>query len=163
MSISCFIQLVVVAVVLGLIGYYVEPYLWFTQAPTASVFAYGLIFGCVIGGLGVALRSSCSTSVCTAGRRRGSGSTDTNETETLYVGNLPFKFKDQDLQELFSDRCTVVSARVVTIGRNGRSKGYGFIDIDCGSTKAALQFDGTDVGGRKIRVSIAKEKSSKDR
>lgn len=157
MSISCFIQLVVAAIILGVVGYYIEPSLWFTQAPTASVFAYGLIFGCVVGGLGVSLRSSCASHVCTS-----AGAVDTGETETIYVGNLPFKYKDSDLESLFAGKCTVMSARVVTAGRGGRSKGYGFVDIDSGSTKEALKFDGTEVEGRAIRVSMAKEKSENE-
>ena len=151
MSAFCFVQLLVLSIVAGLLGYYIEPHLWFNGAPTASVFAYGLIFGTLIGGLAVVLRSK--------GYASGDAGKDSGETVTLYVGNLPFSVKDDGLADIFASRCTVVSARVVTAGRGGRSKGYGFVDISASSAKKGLAMHGCEIEGRTIRVSMAKERN----
>jgi len=50
-------------------------------------------------------------------------------TTQIYVGNLPFALKDQELYDLFSKKVQVERARVVKDKLNGRSKGYGFVDI----------------------------------
>ncbi|OIO73066.1 MAG: hypothetical protein AUJ56_00210 [Zetaproteobacteria bacterium CG1_02_49_23] len=78
------------------------------------------------------------------------------------MGNLPFSVKDRDLSDAFSATCTVVSARVVTAGRGGRSKGYGFVDVDSASANAAVALNGSEIQGRVIRVNLAKEKSKDD-
>ena len=157
MSLFCFVQLLVVSAILGAVGYYVEPHLWLANAPAGSVLATGLFYGCIIGGLGVALRSKCASKCCS---KATSPKAASGENITVYVGNLPFSVKDADLAEAFSATCTVISARVVTAGRGGRSKGYGFVDVDSASSKDALAMNGQEIDGRVIRVNVAKDKSS---
>jgi hypothetical protein len=47
----------------------------------------------------------------------------------LYVGNLPYSFRDDDLQQAFSQHGTVSSAKVMMERDTGRSKGFGFVEM----------------------------------
>ena len=76
----------------------------------------------------------------------------------LYVGNLPYSVQDQDLEQLFGQAGTVASARVITDRDSGRSKGFGFVEME--DDQAALdcveRFNGQDFQGRALKVSEAK-------
>ena len=76
----------------------------------------------------------------------------------LYVGNLPYSAKDQDLSDIFSQVGTVESARVVTDRDSGRSKGFAFIEMstDDEATKAIEQLNGSELEGRAMNVSEAR-------
>jgi len=47
----------------------------------------------------------------------------------LYVGNLPYSFRDEDLQQAFSAHGSVTSAKVMMERDTGRSKGFGFVEM----------------------------------
>ena len=47
----------------------------------------------------------------------------------LYVGNLPYSFRDEDLQQAFAPHGTVTSAKVMMERDTGRSKGFGFVEM----------------------------------
>lgn len=75
----------------------------------------------------------------------------------LYVGNLPYQFRDQDVQALFQPYGEVVSAKVVVDNMSGRSKGFAFVEMNDAEATAALeQLNGKDVGGRALRVDEAR-------
>jgi RNA recognition motif-containing protein len=77
----------------------------------------------------------------------------------IYVGNLPWATTDADLKELFSTYGEVASASVITDRETGRSRGFGFVEIDDGGFEKAIQeLDGRDYGGRPLRVNEALEK-----
>jgi RNA recognition motif-containing protein len=77
----------------------------------------------------------------------------------IYVGNLPWSTTDADLKDLFSPYGEVGSASVVTDRETGRSRGFGFVEIDDnGADKAVRELDGRDYGGRPLRVNPALEK-----
>jgi len=75
----------------------------------------------------------------------------------LYVGNIPWSQTDGDLQLLFEDHGTVVSAEVVLDRNTGRSRGFGFVVM--GSEEECLRaiqaLDQEEIGGRPIVVSSA--------
>jgi len=77
----------------------------------------------------------------------------------LYVGNLPWTFSNNQLQDTFKKHGNVVSAKVVTDKETGKSKGFGFVEMendnDVGNAVKAL--NGSEVSGRKIVVAAAKE------
>jgi RNA recognition motif-containing protein len=85
---------------------------------------------------------------------------------TIYVSNIPFSYSDGDLFEIFS-QFKPKSARVI-FGRNGKSRGYGFVsfDSDKEQSEAISEFDGCEVEGeqenRRINVKRA-HKSSEER
>ena len=78
----------------------------------------------------------------------------------LYVGNLSFKTTDASLQALFQAHGQVQSARVVIDRDSGRSKGFGFVEMDnsAEATAAINALNGTDLDGRSINVNEARPK-----
>jgi cold-inducible RNA-binding protein len=76
----------------------------------------------------------------------------------LYVGNLPFTVTDQELGDIFAQVGTVASARVITDRMTGRSKGFGFVEMntDEEATNAINQFNGAELQGRPLTVNEAK-------
>ena len=75
----------------------------------------------------------------------------------LYVGNLPYTFRDQDVQQLFQQFGEVLSAKVVVDNMSGRSKGFAFVEMNDAEATAALEgLNGKDVGGRALRVDEAR-------
>lgn len=76
---------------------------------------------------------------------------------TLYVGNLPWATKAEDLADAFSTHGEVLSSRVITDRETGRSRGFGFVEVqdeDVENMIAAM--NGTDLDGRIITVNEAK-------
>lgn len=81
------------------------------------------------------------------------------EMKKLYVGNLPWSVDDSELQALFSGLGEVISARVITDRETGRSRGFGFVEMDDqGANRALEEMNGKDVGGRPLRVNEANER-----
>jgi RNA recognition motif-containing protein len=77
----------------------------------------------------------------------------------IYVGNLPWSASEDDLNELFSSFGTVHSASVVSDRDTGRSRGFGFVEMDdADADKAIAAVNGRDLGGRSLRVNQAQDK-----
>lgn len=76
----------------------------------------------------------------------------------LYVGNLLYEVSDDDLRELFSQQGAVTSASVVRYHDSGRSKGFGFVEMenDEDAKKAQDALNGQDYKGRKLVVNEAR-------
>lgn len=76
----------------------------------------------------------------------------------IYVGNLAFSVTDDELQQAFASFGNITSARVVMDKMSGRSKGFGFVEIedDASADTAIQKMDGQTIGGRAVRVSEAK-------
>ncbi|NPV27185.1 MAG: RNA-binding protein [Firmicutes bacterium] len=78
---------------------------------------------------------------------------------TLYVGNLPWATKAEDLTEAFSAYGEVISSRVITDRETGRSRGFGFVEVrDEDADKMIKAMNGTELGGRILTVNEAKPK-----
>jgi RNA recognition motif-containing protein len=78
----------------------------------------------------------------------------------IYVGNLPFSSTEQDLQDLFSQHGTVESVKVITDRETGRSRGFGFVEMDETGANAAMEaLNGSELGGRTLRVNEARERA----
>jgi hypothetical protein len=79
----------------------------------------------------------------------------------IYVGNLPYELTGKDLSRMFGEFGPVLSARVIKNRFNGKSKGYGFMEMsDRGQAAAAIRaLNGKDVKGRKMVVNEAKTAS----
>jgi cold-inducible RNA-binding protein len=78
----------------------------------------------------------------------------------LFVGGLPWATGDEDLREAFEACGEVTDAKVITDRDTGRSRGFGFVTFaEAGDAQAAVQkLDGSDLGGRTLRVSEARDK-----
>ncbi len=78
----------------------------------------------------------------------------------IYVGNLPFRTTNYDLEQLFGRYGAVQSASVVTDRETGRSRGFGFVEMADDAARAAIQeLNGSDLDGRKLTVNEARPKA----
>ena len=76
----------------------------------------------------------------------------------LYVGNLPYSFRDQDLEQTFGSFGSVQSAKVMMERDTGRSKGFGFVEMgsDAEAQAAIRGVHGQNYGGRDLVVNEAR-------
>ena len=83
----------------------------------------------------------------------------------LYVGNLSFSVTDDELHQAFASFGNIASARVVMDRMSGRSKGFGFVELedDQSADEAISKMDGQTIGGRPVRVSEAKPQEDRPR
>lgn len=82
--------------------------------------------------------------------------------KTLYIGNLPWSTTDEELSSVFSPICEVKSCRIISDRATGRSRGFGFVEVeDADAEKAVEAVNGTLLGGRQILVNEARERQPK--
>lgn len=82
-------------------------------------------------------------------------------TKSLFVGNLPWSATEADLTAKFGEHGTVISARIVSDNFSGRSRGFGFVDMeDASAEKAIAAMNGFTWDGRQITVNEARPKSN---
>lgn len=82
----------------------------------------------------------------------------------LYVGNLPYSYNDESLNTLFAEYGTVISAVVIMDRASGRSKGFGFVEMEDEDAQKAMEtLEGQEIDGRNIRVNEARPKRENDR
>jgi RNA recognition motif-containing protein len=83
--------------------------------------------------------------------------------KNLYVGNLGSYVASADLQQLFGPHGTVQSVQVIEDRRNGRSRGFGFVEMgsDAEAGRAIAALDGEELDGRALAVSEAKPRESR--
>ena len=76
----------------------------------------------------------------------------------LYVGNLPYSFRDSDLEQAFSPYGQIGSAKVMMERDTGRSKGFGFVEMgsDAEAQAAIEGLNGQQIGGRGLVVNEAR-------
>ena len=78
----------------------------------------------------------------------------------LYVGGLSWDTNSESLHSAFESCGAVREAKVITDRDSGRSRGFGFVTFESEeSAEQALSLDDTELDGRRIKVSIAREKS----
>ena len=82
----------------------------------------------------------------------------------LYVGNLAYSVRDNDLQQAFGQFGTVTSAKVMMERDTGRSKGFGFVEMadEAGAAAAIAQLNGTQLDGRALKVAEAQARQDRD-
>lgn len=83
----------------------------------------------------------------------------------IYVGNLSYGVNDDQLREVFEAFGEVSSAKVISDKYSGRSKGFGFVEMDNDAeAKAAIeQLDGAEIDGRQVKVNEAKPREDRPR
>lgn len=81
----------------------------------------------------------------------------------MYVSNLGFHVTDDDLRKLFEPFGTVSSAKVISDRETGRSRGFGFVEMDSADEagKAMSDLNGKMLEGRAISVTVAREKEKR--
>ncbi|MEQ9265856.1 MAG: RNA-binding protein [Balneolaceae bacterium] len=83
----------------------------------------------------------------------------------IYVGNLSYDVSDDNLREVFEAYGQVSSAKVITDKYSGRSKGFGFVEMDndAEGNAAIEQLDGAEIDGRSIKVNEARPREERPR
>ena len=81
----------------------------------------------------------------------------------IYVGNLPYSIDRDQLREIFAQFGEVRAARVVIDRESGKSKGYGFVDMDndAEANEAIAKLNGTEIGGRKAVINEARPREER--
>jgi RNA recognition motif-containing protein len=83
----------------------------------------------------------------------------------IYVGNLSWGTTEAELREAFSAYGQVSSATIVKDRNTGRSRGFGFVEMpeDSQGQAAIEALNGTELGGRELKVNLARPKEDQDR
>jgi RNA recognition motif-containing protein len=80
----------------------------------------------------------------------------------LFVGNLPNSVGESELETAFADHGTVVSVVVICDRESGRSRGFGFVEMETEemAENAAGALDGFEMDGQRLRVNVAQPKNN---
>jgi len=83
-------------------------------------------------------------------------------TMNIYVGNLDFKVEENDLQKVFEEYGSVSSTKIITDKFTGRSKGFGFVEMDDkdSANKAISELNGSQLEDRDMVVNEAKPRKT---
>jgi RNA recognition motif-containing protein len=83
--------------------------------------------------------------------------------KSIYVGNLPFTFQDADLGKLFAEFGEIKSAKIIMDRDTGRSKGFGFVEVDDDgvAANAIAGLNGKEISGRTLRVNEAQPREAR--
>ena len=77
----------------------------------------------------------------------------------IYVSNLKFTMTEDELKDIFSEFGEVESAKIITFRETGRSKGYGFVEMEDEAAKKAIEtLDGKLIQDRELKVNVAHER-----
>jgi RNA recognition motif-containing protein len=79
----------------------------------------------------------------------------------IYVGNLPWSTTSAELEQMFAEHGQVRSAEVISDRETGRSRGFGFVEMETeeGMNAAVQALNGKDMGGRPLTVNEARERT----
>ncbi len=82
-------------------------------------------------------------------------------SKKLYVGNLAFSTTDEELRNVFEQHGKVESVNVIMDRDTGRSRGFGFVEMDDASAADAAMraLDGSELGGRNLKVNEAQDRA----
>jgi RNA recognition motif-containing protein len=82
-------------------------------------------------------------------------------TMNIFVGNLPFTVTETELRELFEEYGTLETIKLITDRESGRSRGFGFIEMDNADADAAIKaLNGKELKGRSIKVNQAQPRKT---
>ena len=82
--------------------------------------------------------------------------------QRIFVGTLPYSATETDVQKLFAAHGEVTSVALPTDRATGRPRGFAFVEMSSGdATKAIAALDGTDMDGRALSVSVARERGDR--
>jgi len=80
----------------------------------------------------------------------------------IYVGNLPYRSTENELREIFAEHGEVISASIVMDRETGRSRGFGFIEMDDATANQAIEkLNGSQFDGRSLVVNEARPREQR--
>ncbi|MFH1684640.1 MAG: RNA-binding protein [Candidatus Margulisiibacteriota bacterium] len=83
-------------------------------------------------------------------------------SKSLYVGNLPWTISEDEFRQAFESHGQVISARIITDRETGRSRGFGFVEVeDNDAPKMVKEMNGFQLGDRSLIVNEARPKANK--
>ena len=96
-----------------------------------------------------------------AARQTGLKNTGDYMAKKIYVGNLSYQMTEADLSDMFTQIGAVESVQIITDRDTGRSKGFGFVEMNTKADASAAKekFDGQELHGRALKVDEAKPKT----
>jgi RNA recognition motif-containing protein len=85
---------------------------------------------------------------------------DDELSKKIYIGNLPFSSTEDELRAVFERHGNVASVNVIADRETGRSRGFAFVEMDDASAadNAIRALDGSELGGRNLRVNEAQDR-----
>ena len=85
-------------------------------------------------------------------------------SKKIYVGNLSFNTTEEGLRDLFAQHGEVLSAIIVTDRETGRSRGFGFVEMEAANASEAIAaLDQQELDGRSLKVNEAKPREDRPR
>ena len=83
----------------------------------------------------------------------------------IYVGNISYTMTEEDLRQFFSEYGTVTNANIITDRNTGRSKGFGFVEMENqGEAEKAIEaLNGNEINGRSVTVNQARPREERPR
>lgn len=82
--------------------------------------------------------------------------------KSIYVGNLPWSTSEEQLKQLFQEVGNVLSVKLINDRETGKPKGFGFVEMEDTEAQAAIEkFNGSEYGGRTLKVNEANPKKTK--
>ena len=129
-----FVQCAIISAVFAIAGYLV-----FSSASLEASLPVTVAVSLLISGIVTPwLASFLSSSSASSSVNTDTASKASEETATLYVGNLPYKANEDAVKEYFKDFIDVQSVRLMKDRRTGKRKGYGFIEVITQDVEAAI-------------------------
>ena len=92
------------------------------------------------------------------------GKSKNNQYTKIFIGNIPWVFIEQDLEEVFNKYGKIIQSKIIQDNNTGRSRGFGFITFENkDSANASLEMHNSTFEGRNIRVELVDENHKKER
>lgn len=151
----------IAGIAIAVLGYLIIPNV--SASLTAhSAFALGAIASTLISVF--VLKSNAGHTASPQSEGSNTSTNTSTDTRTLYVGNLPYKANEMDVQKLFEQYGSVVSVRLMKDCYTGKRRGFGFIVMDASSAeKAITKLNGAEFGQRSLKVKEANEPKPKEK
>ena len=84
--------------------------------------------------------------------------------KSIFVGNLPFKATEEDVEQIFAAHGKVLSVKLLTDRETGKPRGFGFVEMEDAEAEVAIKaLDGQDFQGRPLRINEARPREENSR